>query len=176
MALSVFLKVTYPIFQFFSRIFTPRLFRQFNIDKWAWQALKKGDLARAQALAEECLCLNSKDKSSWNYGNAVHEAQQVLGMVRLRQGDVKAARRHLLLAGASRGSPQLDSYGPQMILAREFLLRDERKIVLRYLRGVRKFYVDANTGSEVKAMNEETMVAWEMEVKAGRVPQHPNWE
>jgi hypothetical protein len=73
-------------------------------------------------------------KDNWNYGNAVHHGNLVLGRVRLfLNDDLDGAQSYLNLAGNNPGSPQLNSFGPNMTLAKEILERGEEKAVLDYL-------------------------------------------
>src|SRR5688572_19086141 len=74
------------------------------------QALNAGDLLAARRGAEEVLRLAPRYPKSWNYGNALHHGHLVLGMVALRANDVPRAKEHLLKAGRTPGSPQLDSF------------------------------------------------------------------
>src|SRR5438034_904853 len=76
------------------------------------------------------------DPKNWNYGNVVDAMNQVLGRAALRQGNRDEARRALLAAGATPGSPQLNSYGPTFVLAREMLGKGEKDVVLQYLDSV----------------------------------------
>ncbi len=78
--------------------------------------------------------------SDWNYGNAVHAGHSVLGLVALRNGDVSRAREQLLEAGKTPGSGQLNSFGPNMILASELLKKGESDVVLQYFDLCRKFW------------------------------------
>ena len=64
--------------------------------------------------------LNS-DPKSWNYGNTIYTANEILGRVALRQDDIEGARSFLLASGKMPGSPQLNSFGPAFILDREML-------------------------------------------------------
>jgi hypothetical protein len=48
-------------------------------------------------------------------------------------GDIEEAKKQLLLAGKTPSSPQLNSFGPNMILAKELLDKGEKDTVLHYL-------------------------------------------
>ncbi len=61
------------------------------------------------------------DPADWSYGNAVFFGNMIRGQVALRRGGVAAARSWLLSSGHTPGSPQLDSFGPNMSLARDLL-------------------------------------------------------
>ena len=91
---------------------------------------------KAESYAYEMLVLAEREKDDpcdWNYGNAVHDAHNILGRVALRRGDVESAKKHLIQAGKTIGSPQLNSFGPSMVLAKELLEKGESGTVLVYL-------------------------------------------
>ena len=81
------------------------------------------DLAKAGEYAEKLLATARPEKDDWNYGNAVFEAHTILGRVALSRDDIRGAERHLLESGRTPGSPQLNSFGPNMILADRLLER-----------------------------------------------------
>ncbi len=103
--------------------------------------LVERDPRRAAAFARELLELAERYRADWNYGNAIHKGHLILGRVALRRGDLDAARRELLLAGRTPGSPQLDSFGPNMTLAKELLKAGEKGVVLEYFELCRRFWV-----------------------------------
>ena len=53
-------------------------------------------------------------------------------MIALSQDDIEGAGSYLLIAGSTPGSPQLDSFGPDFVLAKKLLERGEKETVLRY--------------------------------------------
>jgi hypothetical protein len=85
----------------------------------------------------------------------------VLGRLALRAGDVTGAKKFLLAAGMSEGSPVLGSFGPNMMLARELLAAGEPEAVLEYFSECAHFW---NMGSEKLTM-------WTAAVKNGKVPE-----
>jgi hypothetical protein len=123
--------------------------------------LVESDPRRAAAFARELLALAERYRSDWNYGNAVHKGHLILGRVALRDGDLAAARSELLLAGGTPGSPQLDSFGPNMTLARELLEVGEKAVVLEYFELCRRFWV---TGSA-------RLAQWSVAVQDSQVPE-----
>ena len=135
-------------------------------DRWvalgraAVWAVDDGDLPRATALAQELLDMAPDYRQDWNYGNAIHKANIALGRVALRRGDRALAARHLLEAGRTPGSPQLDSFGPNMILARELVEQGEREAVLEYLRLCGDFW----------QMDMGKLAFWKSKVSAGEKP------
>jgi len=95
-------------------------------------ALECRDYGLAKACATEVLQLAPQFRQDWNYGNAIHNGHVVLGRLALVDGDVEGACGELLLAGKTPGSPQLDSFGPNMSLAKELLQRGRREVVMQY--------------------------------------------
>ena len=83
-------------------------------------AVKGSALDDAQSYAIELLN-SATDPKDWNYGNAIFFGNMVQGQVALRRGDLDAARSRLLSSGNTPGSPQLNSFGPNMSLARDLL-------------------------------------------------------
>jgi len=137
----------------------------------AQAALKAGDPAAASALAGRLLRENT-DKSSWNYGNIVYDANQILGLAALRRGDVSAAKRYLLAAGRTPGSPQLDSFGPDMTLAQALLAQGQKQVVLTFLDLVAKFWATPKPSTDrfsaLSARNGAQLHKWEGQIRAGK--------
>lgn len=95
-------------------------------------ALLAGVKEKAKTYAQELLVAGEKT-NDWNSGNAVHHGNIILGTLALQAGDVEAAGNHLLAAGKTKGSPQLNSFGPDMDLAQLLLERGEKDKVMQYL-------------------------------------------
>jgi len=115
---------------------------------------------RAKALAEQALELAPLFQRNWNYGNAIHFAHTVLGLLALDGGDVSSAAEELKKAGATPGSPQLDSFGPTMQLARRLLRSGQSEVVLVYFEQCRSFWKRGGVWLEL----------WEAKVRKGDVP------
>lgn len=130
--------------------------------------LQCGNNLAAKLIATEML-KDNRDRKSWNYGNVVHNGHQLLGQVALREGDLKAAERELLAAGATPGSPQLNNFGPRFDLARELLQKGRKEVVLKYLDGVDRFW-----GRTFPA-NHRQLLAWKQQVGRGELPNDPKW-
>ena len=64
----------------------------------------------------------------------------MLGRIAVREGHIKEADRYLLAAGKSPGSPQMDSFGPNMSLAKDLLEKGQRNTVLQYFALCHKFW------------------------------------
>src|SRR5947208_712962 len=54
-------------------------------------SLEQGNAAEAKAFAEELELLTPKFKGNWNYGNAIQDANIVLGRLALKAGDPATA-------------------------------------------------------------------------------------
>jgi hypothetical protein len=95
-------------------------------------AFAAGEDERAQALAVELLSEAERWRENWNYGNAVHAANLVLGRLSLIRGEINDAKKFLLAAGRTPGSPQRNTFGPDMLFAKEMLKKGETETVLKY--------------------------------------------
>lgn len=123
--------------------------------------VKTGDLARAERTARELLRRAEDLVGRWDHGNAIHKAHVTLGWVALlRDGDTEGACRALEDAGRAEGSPQLDSFGPDLELAHELLERGCREEVVRYLDACRRFWKD----------HDLVLDEWIAVIRAGRDP------
>lgn len=110
-----------------------------NVGLWNVDA---GALDVATSYAQELLALAEKHKNDWNYGNAVHKGNIILGRVALRKSERAKAKEYLLAAGRTPGSPQLNSFGPNMVLAKELLAAGEKDVVLEYFSLCAAFWKD----------------------------------
>jgi hypothetical protein len=127
----------------------------------ALAALRRRRYDPAAALALELLQLANHYRGDWYYGNAVHHGHLILGRVALAGGDISRARQELLAAGETPGSPQLNSFGPNMQLAFELLRAGERDVVLQFFTLCRRFW----------QLGEQHLDYWANEVTAGREPE-----
>ena len=117
----------------------------------------------------------------WNYGNAVHVAHLALGRAALSNHDLVEAEKQLLLSvdaktlcmrsfqkpGATPidrtkcdASPQMDSFGPDMLLAKELLAAGRKDAVLKYLELCAEFW----------KMDDGHLIEWQAEIKKGSIP------
>lgn len=122
--------------------------------------LDANDLERAELHAQELLDSSGNYKGQWNYGNAIHKGNLILGRIRLREGRITDAKDYLLASGRTPGSPQLDSFGPNMTLAKELLEKGERDVVLEYFDLCSKFW----------SMGQDQLSTWRAAVKQGKIP------
>jgi len=99
-------------------------------------------------------------EAGWNYGNRVHHGNLVLGRIALREGNIEEAKSRLIAAGKSPGSPQLNSFGPNMLLAKALLEIGEREIVIEYFELCSKFW----------EMHRGRLDEWGTLAVAGKIP------
>ena len=114
----------------------------------------------AEAYALELRQLAPGYEDDWNYGNAIQDFNLVLGRLCLKRGDGDRAREHLLEAGRSPGSPQMDSFGPNMSLAKTLLEAGHPDVVLQYFELCRRFW----------RMDNGQLDQWSREIEAGTFP------
>ena len=93
-------------------------------------------------------------------GDVVHDANLVLGRIAVHEGRLEEAKRNLLAAGQSHGSPSLGTFGPNMSLAKDLLEKGEQETVLQYMEQCRKFW----------SMGGPKLDEWINDIHAGRIP------
>ena len=133
----------------------------------AERAFWRGDLDDAEVLARELLALAARYESDWNYGNGVHHAHTLLGRIELKRNHLGPAIEHLHESAKTRASPQLSSFGPSMILARELLELGETESVLHFFDLCREFW-QAPGFLAIRGVH--PLEAWRDEVLAGKTP------
>ena len=123
-------------------------------------AFAADQLTNARKYAEIALQVASSDG---DYGNRIHHGNLVLGRIALREDNINEARNRLIAAGKTPGSPTLDSFGPNMALAKELLEKGERAIVLEYFRLCSKFWASEQAKDQLDK--------WTVLVNGGRIPE-----
>jgi len=116
----------------------------------AQMAFEAEEFEKAKAYAERVL---HSDK-----GNAVHSGNIVLGRLALKDGRIDEAGQFLIAAGKTSGSPNLGSFGPNMLLAKELLRVGEKDVVLEYFELCSKFWEN------------DSLEKWTTVVKSGGIP------
>jgi len=134
--------------------------RWFALDQWAIDDALVGNLAKAKSEGNELLAGAEKHKNDFSYGNAIHRGNIALGLVALQQGNTNDAKKYLMLAARTPGSPQLDSFGPDTTLAKQLLDRGEKAAVVDYLAQCGSFY----RGAELQR--------WIQQIHSGQTPSH----
>lgn len=126
----------------------------------AKESFVAGKIEDAQKYAQELLTALPKYQGNWNYGNAVQDANLVLGRIAVREGLIEDAKKYLAESGKSPGSPQMNSFGPNMSLAKDLLEKGERQAVLDHFEACRKFW----------EMHRGQLDEWSQQVKDGKIP------
>ena len=121
---------------------TTSLTRFYELENEIRVAYDSKNYGEAKDLIKIYLRLAKKYKCNWNYGNAIHDANRYLGLISLKHGDIDSASEYLIKAGKSTGSPQLDTFGPELDLANELLKLGRGKDVAIYLKDIKKFWND----------------------------------
>ncbi len=148
----------------------------------AFAAMGAGDYNKAKQMANELL-INNVDTLSFNYGNTIHNANTLLGRIALMEDDIKQAKEYLIKSGECPTSPQLSSFGPSYVLARELLERGEKDIVLDYLDLISNLWANPKnsessnskmmTGNQSKS---EILKKWKEEIMSGKIPDDRKWK
>jgi tetratricopeptide (TPR) repeat protein len=131
-----------------------------HLPRAAAAAFHLGQLGEAKEYAERALALAPSYRDNWNYGNAVHLGHTVIGLLALTEGNLVKAVAELHESATTPGSPQLNSFGPTMQLAKALLREGEVVAVLEYLDGCRVFWEMGGTWLSL----------WERKIRAGQVP------
>jgi hypothetical protein len=132
----------------------------YSLSRSARTALKQGRDEEAAKLAKELQTLAAKFKHDWNYGNAIHHSNQILGRLAIAKDQLEEAENRLLASVEIKGSPQLNSFGPSMFLANELLAKGGKRAVLRYFERCKTFW----------KLGADRLDGWTADVKAGRTP------
>jgi len=156
-----------------------------SLRQLAIQSLELGDTEAATRHATEWLNTTT-NRRAYFYGTVVHDANQIMGVAALKEGRVADAKTYLLKAGASPGSPQLNSFGPRMFLAQQLLEKNEKEVVVEYLDLVAKFWASSSdeylrqaeerspgASATIKELNREhqkQIDAWKQDISAGTKP------
>jgi hypothetical protein len=133
--------------------------KRYLLIELARSAFEAGEIERARAWAVQLLSQGTTDKQDWNYGNAIHHGHIMLGRIALLSGNLAEAREQLIAAGETPGSPQLNSFGPNMVLAKELLEKGEREAVVHYFQLCANFW-----------KNHSELDTWTATVKGGGIP------
>lgn len=144
-----------------NQFITTRLSRFYSLDEEIVEAYKANDFDKVKELAKENLELAAIYRCNWNYGNAIHDTNRVLGLISLNSGDIDAAQAYLLKAGKSTASPQLATFGPDLDLANELLHLGKTDAVQSYLKDIKLFW----------EMNNGIIDIWLAKIEQGEKPQ-----
>jgi hypothetical protein len=139
--------------------------RSFEIGRAAKASFDVGKIDDARKYAQKLMTLlqkyqTTKTNCDCDIGDAIQDVNIVFGRIALREGRVEDAKHYLIEAGKSPGSPVMDSFGPNMSLAKDLLEKGERDVVLEYFGLCRKFW----------SFHNDKLDEWSQDVKAGKIP------
>ena len=134
--------------------------RFYALDGAAKESFESGKVEDARKFADELMTLTLKYTNNWNCGNAVQDANLVLGRIAAREGKIAEAKKFLAASGKSTGSPTMNSFGPNMSLARDLLEKGERDAALEHFMRCRKFW----------KMDHGKLNQWTSDVQKGQTP------
>lgn len=124
------------------------------------RAYASRDRPTVRRLAQEYLQAAERNPDSLNYGNAIHQANTVLGLLELEGGSVHLAEQFLVAAADTPGSAQLTGFGPNMLLAKKLLEAGRPTVVLKYLDRCGKFW----------KLSFGRLWMWKLDIRRGRTP------
>lgn len=119
---------------------TPGLARFYKLGALIESQYNQHDYTNVEVLSTEYLQLAPTYRGNWNYGNAIHDGNRYLGLISLQKGSIEDAVLYLRKAATSPGSPQLDSFGPELDLANSLLQQGKREDVKAYLNSIKSFW------------------------------------
>ena len=134
--------------------------RFYALTEASLRSYEVGKTDDAKSYADELLRLASLFRSNWNYGNAIHKGNIVLGRIALKNNEIVRATEYLHKAGDTPGSPQLNSFGPNMTLAKELFEKAEATAVKNYLLQCKQFWEWDNGKLEF----------WSFQIDKGKTP------
>lgn len=122
-------------------------------------ALASGNIQEAEQYANAMLTMAGKIGSkNWNYGNLILQGNCILGRIALQKGNLPEAEKYLFEAGSTPGSPQLNSFGPNMMLAQALLKAGKTESVIKFITACSKFWKTQKTST------------WIDEIQSGKTP------
>jgi hypothetical protein len=120
--------------------------RFYTLARVAIAAFEASDYTKAETYANEVLALAPQYREDQrydhrSYGDAIFYGNMVLGRVAMRRVyNLPKAKARLIASGQTPGSPTLNSFGPNMNLAKDLLEAGERDTVLQFFDECRAFW------------------------------------
>lgn len=104
-------------------------------------AFDRHDFTNVSGIADDYLRAAMRNPDSADSGNAIHQANTLLGLVELENNRADRAASYLMSSARTPGSRQMKAFGPSMLLAERLLERGYRKTVLKYLDECRSLWM-----------------------------------
>ncbi len=133
--------------------------KDYLLEELGKTAFEANRIDKARQYAETMLEITHRGVA---FGNRIHHGNLLLGRIALREGNVEEAKNRLIAAGTTPGSPQLNSFGPNMALAKELLEKGERDVIGKY------FFLCSNFWDSDRA--QAKMDQWWDQIKEGKIP------
>jgi tetratricopeptide (TPR) repeat protein len=134
--------------------------KQLLLSELCKAAFAAGDYKKAVSYANQALQAVDDLQQDNIHGDALHNGHLILGRIAIMNGQITRAKQHLIEAGKTPGSPALDSFGPNMSLAKELLEAGESEVVLDYFHLCEEFW----------KYGEKRLATWTEVVKEGGIP------
>ena len=106
-------------------------------------SLEEGKWDKAEHYAKIWLKKAEAFKDNWNYGNAIYYSNMAFSHKAFKKNDLNNAKKYLILASKTPGSPQLDSFGPFNLKSTRNLLdqfaKKDKKATIEFAQNCKKF-------------------------------------
>lgn len=135
----------------------PRI-RNKSVAALAYYAARAEEFDKARAYAYEALGVASRHETS--RAENVYYANQVLGLLALRQDDVRSAARYLLASLDHNGWKRFAMMGPNVLLAQALLDKGEVAPVIEFFEKCKPLWPSG----------ENTLAAWQAVIRSGGKP------
>jgi len=132
----------------------------YKLPDLAKRAFSAGDIDKAEAYSKQLLQIAPQYPKDWNYGNAIYYGNFVLGRIAVQQRNLVQAGQYLLAAGGTPGSPQLNSFGPNLALAKDLFDKSQSDVVLQFFALCKSFW----------KMDGGKLDQWSAVIRGGGIP------
>lgn len=129
-----------------------------QVEYMAYIAFEIGQYTKAKKFAS--MLLYYQESYPLRVANNIYHGNVVLGRLALSKGDFRRAKKYLLKAAKTKGSPQLSSYGPGLSLVRELFEVGEKAVVVEYLQLCKSFW----------KFDMGRLDRWIQEIERGEIP------
>jgi len=123
-------------------------------------ALEAGDEVKAQNYAEEVLAETAQHKTSWNYGNAIHHGNLVIGQDRTQARRLGRGKSPPAESRRHSGFTPTELFWTEHDAGQGALEKHEKDVVLEYFMKCEKFW----------EMRGQKLAEWKTLVKQDRIP------
>jgi len=127
-----------------------------------FKSFQNNDYSTCKSFIEEQLSITKQVEANWNKGNSLHICYTYLGLIAIEENKIEEAKEFLLLSGEISGSPQLKSFGPNMLLAKKLLELGANEEVILYLKKCSKFWYLIFSFWKLRK--------WKSKIKSGKIP------